>query len=100
MWINSANKITLGSPSAWFEDSGNLDTPLLAALYVKNGETDQELFKLSFYVTIASYDPQTDPINALDAQCNGVTITRPNDLSSMEVMYGSEERDKQDLPVL
>ena len=100
MWINSANKITLGSPSAWFEDSGNLDTPLLAALYVKNGETDQELFKLSFYVTIASYNPQTDPINALDAQCNGVTITRPNDLSSMEVMYGSEERDKQDLPVL
>ena len=83
LWVNSANKIVLKSPNSWFGNSGNLDTPLEAILVVKEEETSAELFRLSFNVIVATYDPQTDPENAQYGQCNGIEVARPEDLIAM-----------------
>ena len=65
LWINADNEIVLKSPLSSFESSGNLDTPLEAILVVKEEETGSELFRLNFNVVVATYDPQTDPDNAV-----------------------------------
>ena len=94
LWVNSSHEIVLKSPNSWFENSGNLDTPLQAILVVKEEGTSSELFRLSFNAIVATYDPQTDPVNALEGQCNGIDIARPEDLSAMEAIFGNEEKVK------
>ena len=41
-----------------------------------------------------------DPSTAILASCGGIDIARPDDLQQMEVTYGSNERVKQNLPIL
>ena len=53
MWVNNANKIVLWSENEDFESAWDFDVPLPATLVIKNGETNKELFRLSFYVTVS-----------------------------------------------
>jgi hypothetical protein len=94
LWVNSSDEIVLKSPNSWFENSGNLDTPLEAILVVQEEGTGSVLFRLSFNAIVATYDAQTDPVNALLGQCNGIDIARPEDLSAMEAIFGTEENVK------
>jgi hypothetical protein len=90
MWVNNENKMVLMSKNTEFESTGDFDIPLPATLVIKNGETNKELFRLSFYVTVSKFDPAT----SLYARCGEIIISRPENLSQMEIDFGSEEKTK------
>ena len=90
MWVNDENKIVLMSKNSDFENTGDFDIPLPATLVIKNGETNKELFRLSFYVTVSKFDSAT----SLYARCGDIIISRPQNLSQMDIDFGSAEKTK------
>ena len=76
MWVNDENKIVLMSKNADYESIVDFDVPLPTTLVIKNGETNKELFRLSFFVTVSKFDPVT----SLYARCSDIIIPRPEDL--------------------
>ena len=88
MKINDAGtKIVLKSPSAWWGSTNSrIDTPISAVLVIKDQDTSNELFRLSFSVTISSSDVALSETNPEEDCANTSFII--NSLSDMRLVVG------------
>ena len=81
-------KIVLKSPISWWGSTNSrIDTPISAVLVIKDQDTSNELFRLSFSVTISSSDVDLSETNPEEDCANTSFII--DSLSDMRLVVGT-----------